>query len=202
MSHHTVVQVAANDDDARVQVSSGVRTLSLTVGNLIGSGSATVLGWEFGARFLGVNIPKHAVILTAVMSLLPRSDKTVDVCNSSICAELSGTPAIFTTLADYDARARSASVTYNNVPHALYGQTYATPDFSSVVQEIANSYVITDLVIFWGDPSQTSDVGANRQYESYNTMPASAPSIDITWDDPPMVLHNNNNAKIMRGLLL
>ncbi len=181
-------QVGASTDDCLFRPGANVIALissSFQVGN-------NGVGFEdFGtaARFLNVNIPAGATIVTAVLIVTARSDQTVVTVNSRIRAELNVAPATFSTAGDFTARTWTSDATHVHW-NAIGGWTADTectsPDIKVPIQEVANLGAIIHLVVLWDDFEKLSTqvTGTKREGYSYNGSTTKAHKLTITYTEP------------------
>jgi hypothetical protein len=104
----------------------------------LGAGAAgSTLGSGF--RFRNVTIPQGATIVSAIVEVESDGADANDTCNVTIYGDDTDDAAVFSTYADYVARAdTTAHIHWDAIPHWFAGTHYQTPDISTVVQEIVS----------------------------------------------------------------
>lgn len=139
-----------------------------------------------GLRYLGLNIPNAATILTADIQFHVDevSSGTLEV---TFHGEDEDSSSVFLPLTDFDLSSRTKTTASVNwvVPSwpiiSEEGAAQLTPDLSSIIQEIVDRPLWVsgnDLSLFidaWPDNTGT------RTAESLNGEPTNAPIITITW---------------------
>ena len=189
---NNVWQVAADNDCCQKWWYETYSLWNWSVGDLMVEVGCP--GWNFikvcsyggGMRFLIVDIPKEAIVLSAHLKLTAYSDKSITMVNSKIRGELSPNPATFSTMADYDGRPRtSAVVNWDDIPAWTKDVEYISPNFKSVMQEIVNQHESGDaVVIFWDDHDDRSTHLENccRVAHAYSGG-AKRPKLEVTWKE-------------------
>ncbi|MEN6421321.1 MAG: hypothetical protein ABFD76_05180 [Smithella sp.] len=192
-------QIAAAADDCYVQYSSG---WTLFFGDIqVGPGDRKSGG---GFRFPGVNIPAGATITAAylIFTCCAYSFSGSHPVQSQIHGEKSGSPAAFSTRANYqtrrgtvvggadDSHITSAYISWTLSESWSAGSEYQSPDLKTILQEIIDDIgAITDLVLFWDDHAGNSYASTyfNRAY-SYSTDPAKAAKLHIEYTLPNLTM--------------
>ena len=144
-----------------------------------------------GMRFTNVTIPQGATIVTAYLTLRARTTRTETVANSKIQGENVDNAATFSTLANYQGRAKTtASVSWNSIPAWTVDVDYNSPEIKAIIQEIINRGGWASgnaLVVFWEDHDGNSSSGAIRHAQSYDLASAYAPKLHIEYVLPQTV---------------
>lgn len=148
-------KVAASGDDAE-EVATGsvgntVGTMDLTSSDLEimtdSSSSTNVKKQLIGMRFLGINIPRNAVITNAYIQFATKGDKNALSGTATIKGELTANSAIYSTSAKVSTRATttssvswtgSTSSTWGTSAGATRGVDQKSPDIKTIIQEIVN----------------------------------------------------------------
>lgn len=190
MAHMEAFRPAASTDDAYTATPAGtINTggVSLSMGN-----SALGDNYDLGIRFRTVNIPAGAIIARAYMYILAWDNLAVDNCNVTIKGEDSVTPAVFSTYANFWARARLATtVNWSSIPHFSAGNWYQTPDITSVIAAIVAKpgwASGNNLVVFF--ENNASSANAMRTIASYDSGAVNSVILIVEWYDPAtLVLH-------------
>lgn len=136
-------QIAAGTDDAEETVGGGaVNLVSPDMDMVNSSGTDQIVG----LRFQNVVVPRLATITSAHIRF--QADETHDATNYptslTIKAQKASNPGTFTTATNNisnrtsGANGTSASVDWTGVPDWVQGNTYETPDLTSIVQELVD----------------------------------------------------------------
>lgn len=156
-----------------------------TTATYLATGSAgPAQSYQTGIRFKNVTIPQSAKILSAhiLFESLGGSSTTI---NLRIYGELSASPAIFSSYANFAARPlTSAFQNWSDVPAAGANTDFSTPDFPQVIQEIVNLPAWrsgNNLVVFIRDNSTT--FGSSRLFAAYENSTLHPPALVVTWLD-------------------
>lgn len=97
--------------------------------------------WNTGWIFQGLVIPIGATITSATIAMIPNANRTEATVNVRIWGEAADNPAGFVDLTDFQTRVANVTTAYANwdaIASWTGGQTYTSPNFSNVVQEIVN----------------------------------------------------------------
>lgn len=175
------IHIAANGDDAKVVPGWG---------NYFDAGNCTIgdegTPEEAGFRFLGLNTPKNATIISAYITLTSNSVSTADNVNVRIKGESNATPATFSTYNDFAGRTRTtALVDWSTIPHWAFFTTYNTPEIKTIVQEIVNLAgwgVGQNITLFIANNSSTAS--ANRAVNDYSASAPDAAILYVQWSVP------------------
>ena len=167
------LQVAASADDCFVNWSGTAWDLDLVrVSQMAGYATATDYKRGGGMRFLGVTIPKNAIINTAYFTLRSVGNDGVDTVKSKISGELVANAITFSYLTDYQARTQTtAHVHWDTIAHWTLGSDYNSPEIKTIIQEIVNQATWVPgnaLVIFWDDFDDLSSHTSNARRRGYS----------------------------------
>lgn len=195
-------RVAASYDDASLYNQNPPWYFDRT-GLAVPAGGINDAGKQYGGgmRFLNVDIPKGATILTAVLTLTAKNANAGTVVRTRICGELAANAGEFVDMANYQARRGTecggannnnrtvAQVDWDSLEAWLVDTQYPSPDITAVIQEIINQAAWASgnaLVLFWDDYAGRSDLSwvnpaALRSALSYNSSAAKAPKLTITF---------------------
>ncbi len=168
--------VITGSDDAEEIISSGSTDITGSSDlEMIREGSNDQI---VGIRFTGLNIPPGATITNAYFTFMAKADHS-SATNLVIKAQAADNPGTFTT-ADYNISGRTttaASYNWSNVPAWTDNQTYTSPSFAPVVQEIVNraGWVSGNSIVFIITGSGT------RNADSYDGSASDAPKLTVTF---------------------
>ena len=181
-------QVAASADDIKVGWDGSAWGFNLTgIAQIVGYYSSTDYKNGGGMRFLNITIPKGSTITAAYITLTCRAAASLTVVNSKIKGEAADNPVTFSTLADYQGRAKTtAVVSWDAIPAWTKDTDYNSPEIKTIIQEIidrANWSSGNALVIFWDDHDNLSTQVAltRRPGYSYDDSPTKAPKLHIEY---------------------
>lgn len=140
---------------------------------------------DFSAMRYTINdIPQGASINSAYIKFTAQETQTSGTPTGLIYAEDTDNASSIGTSDDYltNRTATTAQVAWSSVGNWVAGQTYNSPDISSVIQEIvdrggwaANNHL---LLLVKGT------AGGQRSAHSYNGSSGSAPQLVVTWSQP------------------
>jgi hypothetical protein len=193
------VDTGASADDCRVRWDGSswvidVASGAATAGYL--TGGYTKLGCGF--RFPGITIPANSTINSSYISLASPSNCTGTGTNTRITGDKEDDPAVWSTIANYQARRgtvvggannnyiTTAQVSWDNIVDWYYPNWYNSPDISSVIQELidANAPNNEALALFWDDHDNRSSNYRNG-YAWDNGSGSHAPQLHIEYIIPP-----------------
>lgn len=183
----TTYQVTAGLDDCYRVIDSDYWDTS-EVSFSVGYYNATHPNAGAAARFLGLNIPAGSTINSAVLRLTAYVSLATTTVNTRLRCEKTGTPATFSTSANFDGRTwTTAKVNWDAVPAWIQDTEYDSPDIKACVQEIIDGVgAITDLVVLWDDfeKRSTQANGTRRLGTAYEESTTKAPQLVITYTPP------------------
>ncbi|MCP4633925.1 MAG: hypothetical protein GY855_13455, partial [candidate division Zixibacteria bacterium] len=168
------IRVSHNDDDAEEDDGGG-----MTVDNdKIEMGQMKYVG----LRFLNVTIPPGATITAAYIEFKAADGNTEDT-DIRIWGEDVNDASRFDDGDDdiSDRQKTSSSVTWNNVENWSSGQTYQTPDISSVIQEIVDKggwLSGYDMVIML----ESTDLNGKRYITAHDDSPSNASLLHVEYE--------------------
>jgi hypothetical protein len=114
---------------------------------------------DCGIRFRNVTVPSGATISKAWITFTASEARSETTINLTIDGEDNASPAVFSTVADFNGRVRTtASVSWNNVAAWSIDVEYDSPEIKTVVQEIVDLDAWDsgdNMVIFINDNSST-----------------------------------------------
>ncbi|MFA5051404.1 MAG: hypothetical protein WC499_04835, partial [Patescibacteria group bacterium] len=192
-------KISTGSDDATVSFNGAAWGIDTTrIVNDIGYYSSTYQRMGSGYRFSSVTIPSGATITYANITFRSYGAYSGATCYSYILGDLEADPATWTTLANYQGRRGTAVGGANNnyhtvsnvtwtVPAFSSGVDYATPDITSVVQELVNQagWTSGNHMAFWvDDHNARSSVSAYRFMNSYETSATTCARLHIEYTIP------------------
>ena len=194
------VSVGASADDIFVWWSGSAWGRSITdIGQYVGYISSSLDKCGGGMIFRDIDMPVDATIDTANITMTARNNFGNVVVNSVIIGELTNSPDVFSSAADYQARrgtivdgADDTHITteyqeWNSIIAWTTGTTYESPDFALVIQEIVDNSWLGDstdnISIFWDDHAGTSDAEDNhhRGAASWDNVSYNPPLLNIVY---------------------
>ena len=140
-------------------------------------------------RFLYFTVPAGAIINQAYLEISAREDDDHVDCHVKIRAELAAAPAQITSVDDfYDRPRTAASVLWHNVPAFKNNNLYQTPDLSTLIQELVDTFPDTRKTIQFFIENDGSARDSHRIYHHFGGWPAAKPKLFIKYnsDDPPI----------------
>ncbi|KKK43119.1 hypothetical protein LCGC14_3168960, partial [marine sediment metagenome] len=165
-----------------------------TVSAVNEAGANTDAFYQYGSgmRYTGINIPKDYVVTNAYISFRAFNSDSGASTATRFSASDEDDAATFSTSGDFDTRwtARTtARVDWDSPTLTAWTGAvwYDSPDLSTIIQELVSRAGWSsgnDIVIFWDDHEDRSTHGAQdhrRLAASYDTNPAYAPKLFITW---------------------
>ena len=184
-----IVTASSNDCDVYWDGSAWVLSL-VGLTQRVGYTNATALKEGGGMRFLNVTIPKDATIDTAYLTFKASDTRTGTTVNSKIRGEASDNPITFSTLADYQGRAKTtAVVNWDAIPAWTLDTDYNSPEIKTIIQELVNRAGWASgnaLAIFWDDHDDLSThaTGCRRQGKAYDTDTTYCARLHIEYTPP------------------
>ena len=136
---------------------------------------------EVGLRFVDVDIPDGAAIVSAYFEFTSSKTKTGNPSNVVIHGEASINPAAYVASSgNISGRSKTSnSVTWNSIPSWQQDQVYSSPDVSALVQELIDQTGWTDgnPLAFIFDHAGSQE----RKFKSYDNNPAQAARLVINY---------------------
>ena len=180
-------QPSATADDAEQAINGGA----------MNTGSSSLeMGWDnndpndpqlVGIRFPVINIPQGAIITSASIEFIS-DDNASNVANLNLFGEASDDAAVYTNASNnIGSRALTAASTAWTPGAWSTGQSYTSPDISSLVQEIVARGG-------WSSGNALAVVVSGTGYRNargFNSSQADAPTLSVTWttaQDPNALL--------------
>lgn len=191
--------VGSGSDDAEENASSGSVDLSSQDLDMVNSGGNNQV---IGLRFQSVVVPRLATIKSAFIRF--QANETHDGVNFptslTIKAQKATNPGTFTTSTNSvssrtsGTNGTSVSVTWNSVSDWIAGNSYTTPDISSIVQEIVDQsgWCGGNAMVF------TLSGSGTRVAESYEGSTENAPVLVIEYELDPA--RTGNSACVQKSL--
>jgi len=174
------IRVAASADDALVY-NDGAWKINLTANyNRIGYSGAADLKNGSGMRLLGLLCPKYSIPNQSYLVLTCQTANAEVVINSRLIGELSGTPATFSTIADYQARRgtscggadntkrTAAAVDWDAIAAWVLDTEYNSPSLNALFTEMLAVNSLQDAVIFHDDHDARGDQVASHLRYAYS----------------------------------
>lgn len=144
-----------------------------------------------GLYFPDIPIPAGSKIHQAFLILRSKASNHLPEVHSMIEVEDNATPAVFTTLADYQARDRWIYFVWWNFLYKTWAEDtlYVSPDIAILIQKVIDlpAWVQGNpLVLFWNDENGvTPPIGASERIAySYLSKPSEAARLEITFSPP------------------
>lgn len=193
-------QVSAANDDAWYRASDlqyGRNVAIMQVGH-----ESTPLNRSrdmMGMLWRTVPIPNAANIISATFSVKASSGLAGNTVRSKIWGEdvddaaewPAGSPAFVTRLNN----GTTAIITWDSVPAFVLDTWYASPDISSIIQQIVDKLgwvQDNNLAIFWNDDADLSDNGAYRAVYQFDFgVGGNAPKLNVTYSSAGQVISIN-----------
>ncbi len=183
------VQINQDSDDAEERVSNGNVTLNnntLELTNRSGVGDQVV-----GLRFRNVGIPSGAVIKSASIDFSAAATNS-STTNLRIYGHQNTSPITFSSASNpnhnVSARTKTSAFVNWSVPAVNNGNTFTTPDLSTVVQEIVNLPGWTsgnDMGVIVNTASGTGD----RSVQSFRGNTSKAAILHVSYQQNATVLN-------------
>lgn len=134
-------------------------------------------------RIGSVNIPRGAIIDSAVLTLKASSSNSGSSCNVNIFSEVGGNNAAPTSYLDAEGKTLSEPVQWNDIETFSFGTSYNSADISDLLQEVVNleSWVPGDGVLLLIKDNGTS-LNIMRYFSAFNSSTnANNPSLAVSW---------------------
>ncbi len=187
-------RVAASADNCRVYYTGSAWTLDTST-IYVGYASASVLKIGSGMRFLALNLAKNSHVCNANILFTSRANLANDTIKTYFTGELTGTPATFSTIANYQARRGTAAgggddtqrtvlqVAWEFTTDWATDSTYQSPELKSIVQEQVDTNALIDLGMFFDDHDArgTQSSNVSRSGYAYSGSAAKAPLLTVNY---------------------
>jgi hypothetical protein len=166
-------------------------------------GSSSLIGWannaemkKCGGGFIwrNANIPKSSNVVLANITWESWDSKANNDCYVRYTGELSGTPSVFSNIANYQERrgvqAGGGDDTLRTVtqidsgilPAWVVDTTYVSPELKTIVQEQVNANAMTDISIFCDDHEGRSTAqNVFRRIKTYEQAAGTAPLLTVEY---------------------
>ncbi len=206
------VQVGASAGDIRVYWNGSAWVTDGIAIALVATGYFSNIAYKQGGgyRFLNVTVPNSATINSAYLTLTAVSNLSNDNVNSVIIGDDEDNAAVFSTLADYQARRgtdvggadntkrTTASVTWNAIDNWTANNEYQSPSIVSIVGEITTRAGWTSgnaMVLFWDDHQGLSTAVNNtyRDCYAYDGFTTKAAKLHIEYTVIPSIPTTTTN---------
>jgi hypothetical protein len=138
--------------------------------------------FSFAIRFRNVPVESGETIVSARIQLHASFTSTTESPQTKIYAEKDNAPALITSYSDYFSRPLTTESVTWNIPSTIAGESYNTPDISSVIQEVVDlpgwSSGDDINILFHGvEPPR----GGGRIFWDYDN--ADKPKLTLTYSD-------------------
>jgi len=181
MSVFIETQVADGVDDGYITSTSSFNAASSTV--LIGKTAGAGVANSAFLRFMTGVVSGNPIGENTYLELLPANAHAEAGCNLRIYGEDADAPAAPTTAADYNGRDRTTAYVDWQPGGWTASELVQSPDLSDIINELtARAGFAGTVQLFIQDNS--SDVGAYRDFFTYDNNPAKAALLHITLADP------------------
>lgn len=188
-------------DDAYTTAPATINTAATT---LVFGADGAGLSVDAGIRFRSVAIPPGVTITKAYIKFIAGSSLAGVTCNAKIEGESSVAPAQFSTYANFWGRARTAAtLNWNGVAGQVAGNSYDTPDFKAVIQEIINLpgwASGNNLVVFIENNGSTAN--AYRGMAGFDHAVYAEPVLYVEWESSDSVFHGQQSTCLMNHLIV
>jgi hypothetical protein len=171
-------QVSSSADDG---YASGATSQNITGSLTIGDGSVSSPYYMSAARFTAVNIPRSASVTSAVLKIQSIDQALSGNIYGQIRSESSDDAADFSSRYIASASLNSASVNWDHTSDWSANTWYTSPNIAAVVQPVFNRTGWlrgNDLTILYRTRTNSNKT---RSFASFNTSPAAAPILEITY---------------------
>lgn len=176
-------QIAAGADDGQAR-NNGDNFTNTAQWGYLGNVNA-VLYHEF-LRFASVGIPKGSIISSAVLRFKSTSNYTADTVRVAIHIEDADDPAAPTNGTDLIGRSLQTKVNWDFSTNWVAGSLYNSVDFSAALQtHLGRAGWNSGQAITFHLLDDGSTYGAYRRFYSYDTDPAYAVELLVTYSEGP-----------------
>jgi len=142
-------------------------------------------------RFIGVDIPQGATILSAKITLTANDNQSGTTVNGILSAIDADNPSAPTTYAALETATRTtASVAWDDIAAWTTDTAYDSPDITTIIQEIVDRPGWSSgnaLIVYLEDNSSSAVEGAYRQAYTYDSSPAKAAKLYVSWVTPETI---------------
>jgi len=169
-------------------------------------GSTSTERYSSGALFRGINIPKNALIESAILRGMANSTLGGNICNARIYGEDNSSPATYSNQSNYLARTKTTAYTdWDDIPDWTSGTWYDSPNIKAPIQEIidredwvkGNNLAIIeennnssgDAIRYWYsyDGSSSNCLRLSIDYAASQTIEVYTPT--VTTEDGPTIIN-------------
>jgi hypothetical protein len=174
-------QVSAGTDDGFAQ-SAAVQDITSAYLKIGDEHTYAVPYQISGMRFVNVNIPRSATIISAYLKISSINTDYRGQIYGVIAAESSDNPTDFSGRLIGDAALTTASVVWDRKTAWSPDTQYTSPDISNVVQEVVNHPGFSSgnsMAIYYSTRELS---GKGRSFGSYEYSPSSAAVLEITYE--------------------
>jgi hypothetical protein len=188
------IRVPAQVNNCAAYWTGAAWAVATTTSLTLGYQSASYFKRGFGLKFPEVLIPKNSTINTSKIILTCQLANADVVINARICAELSGAPADFSTIANYQARRGTAcggaddtqhtnTIDWDGIAAHVLDTAYDTPSLNTPLQAAVNASALKHVVFFIDDHDARGDQVTShwRIFYSYNGSSTTCPLIEINY---------------------
>lgn len=208
------IRVAAQVNNCNAYYTGTAWAVTTTTAVAIGYQGASYYKRGCGLRFLNVLIPKGATINTSYITFTCQYATADTVINSYLTGELTGTPAAFSTIANYQARRGTAcgggddtqrtvaQVPWDGIGAWVLDTTYNSPSLNTPLQEMVNTNALKDCVFFWDDHDARGDQVSShwKLAYSYNGSSTKCPLLYVDFTPPYKVWPGIDLSKLPLGI--
>lgn len=136
-------------------------------------------------RFIGVDIPQGATIVSAKITLTANANQSGTTVNGILSAIDADNPSAPTTYAALETATRTtASVAWDDIAAWTTNTAYDSPDITTIIQEIVDRPGWSSgnaLIVYLEDNSSSAVEGAYRRAYTYDNSPAKAAKLYVSW---------------------
>jgi hypothetical protein len=157
---------------------------SLATVNQVRCGTASGIGALEPFLYFGtVNLPGSASITAAYIKITAYNAKTGTL-TMDIYGEDADDPAVVTTYADYNSRARTTATEPWSPEDFTLGVVYNSADISSIIQEIVDrpGWSTGNAMQFFVEYNSSGGQNNERQFRSVDTNPDDAPVLYVEYN--------------------
>jgi len=179
--------IAAQTDDCQVSESGTahppwdtIMTEEVSNEGIFGYYLTVTTYYGVGLRFVNVAIPKDATIVDAFLEFDSVDEWSDAPVNIRIAGDDEANCSTFSTVADYNGRARTSYVSWTGIPTWSIEESYNSSDIASILQAIVNraDWVSGNAMGFFIEDNGTS--GGRRQFGAFDS-PSYPPDLYVSW---------------------